>query len=150
MSKRTEGIQDNRGTFTRTKCNINCCYLQVQQSFKFPVGRKQKKVKTWPEVRGFGAMFLFFHCLSHFAFFFLSFLQLWLRPAVFTGPADRQAGRQAGCWTNRLPTVTLTTAGCGVRHLHTPTHVPMCMHGEPRGHAHYPSNALHAAHTHTH
>lgn len=45
MSKRTEGIQDNRGTFTRTKCNIDRCYLQVQQSFKFPSWAKTKKSK---------------------------------------------------------------------------------------------------------
>lgn len=35
VKKRTEGIQDEE-TFTR-KVHINCCYLQVQQSFKFPV-----------------------------------------------------------------------------------------------------------------
>lgn len=35
--KRTKGIQD-KGTFTRTKCTSTSCYLQVQQSFKFPVG----------------------------------------------------------------------------------------------------------------
>lgn len=31
-----------QGDIYTHKVHINCCYLQVQQSFKFPVERKQK------------------------------------------------------------------------------------------------------------
>lgn len=31
-----------QGDISTHKVHINCCYLQVQQSFKFPVERKQK------------------------------------------------------------------------------------------------------------